>query len=133
MVLEPRSVVGIGTGEGEHAEAKESGTDGATTLPEADQRARSVAEDSLTRVKRLRDDAEGLRAQANGLRNQAETFREKGEMAEAKELMAEAKELMAEAKELEDRAEKRMAEAEKFSESRAKDLLSTCAHFTCTG
>ena len=118
-------------------EEEQSGADGATTLPEAEQRAPSLVEDSLKWVKGLRDGADGLRSQARDLRSrasrlrdQAEKFRENGEegkadkyMAEAKELVAEAEKYMAEAKEL-------VAEAEKYLESRAKDLPSTCAHFS---
>ena len=140
MLSEPRAALGTGgvqsatSAEAQPPEAEQSGADGATTLPQAEQRAPSLVEDNLKWVKRLRDGADGLRSRASRLRDQAENFRENGEegkakeyMAEAKEYMAEAKEYMAEAEKLEDRAKEYMAEAEKYLESRAKDLPSTCS------
>ena len=133
MLSEPRAALGTGgvqsatSAEAQPPEAEQSGADGATTLPQAEQRAPSLVEDNLKWVKRLRDGADGLRSRASRLRDQAETFRENGEEGKAKEYMAEAKEYMAEAEKLEDRAKEYMAEAEKYLESRAKDLPSTCS------
>jgi phage shock protein A len=90
-----------GTHEGDQPATKRPKTAG--TL---EQLVRSLAEDTIPRAKRLRDDADGLRLQATQLRTQATQLR-----TQATQLRTQAEQFREE--KLEDRAEKLEDRAEK--------------------
>ena len=124
-----------------HRAAQLSAARGAATRPEAEQFARNLAEENLTRARRLWDSADDLRFKAQRRRDQAEDFRRKGEEDKAEKYEERAEKYENQAEKYEDRAKEYVAEAMKYtvadkklkdsdSESQTGGLTATCAHLS---